>query len=146
MEMVSRVPKFEGPKFDSMLNATMQASITSCVWHVAMAIVTDMYGSVAVLCRNWRSFYCLFQLHHHIQSEDSWISVKERDHICMHFIDVLTQKSCRYSWFIKHVCVTSWGNIASPVNVVILVYKWKHVAVPFRIGWIAMFKASLNFH
>ena len=42
MEMVSRVPKIEGPKFDSMLNATMQASITSCVWHVAMAIVTDM--------------------------------------------------------------------------------------------------------
>lgn len=52
MEMVSRVPKIEGPKFDSMLNATMQASIMSCVWHVAMATVTDMYGSVAVLCRN----------------------------------------------------------------------------------------------
>ena len=52
----------------------------------------------------------------------------------MHFIDVLTQKSCRYSWFIKRVCVTSWGNIASPVNVVILVYRRKRVAVPFRIG------------
>ena len=30
MEMVSRVPKIEGPKFDSMLNATMQVSITWC--------------------------------------------------------------------------------------------------------------------
>ena len=55
MEMVSRVPKIEGPKFDSMLNATMQVSVMSYMWHVclvAMAIVTDMYGSVAVLCRN----------------------------------------------------------------------------------------------
>ena len=50
MEMVSRVPKIEGPKFDSMLNATMQASNTFYVYNKLSSLgfrplFADMYNA-----------------------------------------------------------------------------------------------------
>lgn len=69
MEMVSRVPKIEGPKFDSMLNATMQASNTFYVYNKLSSLGfrplfadVQCITQVAILCRNWRLFHYLFQI------------------------------------------------------------------------------------